>query len=193
MLWFCIFLPFLIMTLLVVFPLVVTLNFGFQKKGISFFAKIFWILPLPKLKVSYGYEDKTIRLFLFSKKLKELKPFKKTEEIEEEETEEEATPEEEISEVKQNFFTPKRIFKLVRKIFSLNYIRAKGILGLGEPARSGLASGFLFSLNAFRKLNFQVVPKINFWGYEGVFEVKFSLFFRKSLKFLYQEYFKNKK
>ncbi len=86
MLWFCISLPFLILTLLVIFPLKITLNFGFQKKEISFFAKVFWLVPLPKFKLSYGYEDKIVRLFLFNKKLKELKPFDKDEDVEEEET-----------------------------------------------------------------------------------------------------------
>ncbi|KAA3604175.1 MAG: hypothetical protein DWQ06_04805 [Calditrichaeota bacterium] len=182
---------------MVIFPLKITLNFGFQAKEISFFAKIFWLLPLPKIRLSYVYEDKTVRLFLFNRELKAIKPFDKTEDSEEEEFEEveekEEVSEEETSEPKQSFFTPKRIFKLVRKVFSLNYIRATGFLGLGEPARSGLVSGYLFSLNAFKKLNFQVVPKINFWGYEGDFEVKFSFFFRRGLKFLYEEYSKNRK
>lgn len=198
MLLFCISLPFLILILLVILPLKITLNFGFREKGISFFAKIFWLIPLPKFTVSYAYKDKTVRIFLFNRKLKEIKPFDETdEEVEEEskleEEKVEELSEEKVSDEKENFFTPKRIFKLVRKIFSLNYIRANGFIGLGEPARSGLVSGYLFSLNAFRKLNFQVVPKINFWGYEGDLEVKFSLFFRRGLKFLYQEYFKNKK
>lgn len=181
MFWFLLILPFLLLVLLIFLPIKIFLKADFQDNFIDFILKFFWIFPFPKIKIEVPYEYFSREIFVFGKESCT---------ITEKTTETEKKIEPKLVLQGKNF-PIKKIWKFLKFTSSLTSIRANGKLGLGNPATSGLVSGFLFTLNGFKKLNFQVVPDVLNFGYKGSVEINFSLFLAKGLIFLAKDFFKN--